>query len=85
LKFEKNNCLQIQNLFSESHHTGHWFLEHGILKVQFDYDGHSYDISIIANNNRSIHSAIQIIDDYHVDLLKVVPVSHAKYGKSLNE
>ena len=85
LKFNNNNCLQIQNLFSENYHTGHWFLERGILKVQFDYDAHSYDISIIAKNNRSIHSALQITDDYHVDLLKVVPVSHAKYGKSLNE
>ncbi len=84
-KFEKNNQLQIQSLFSDSHHSGRWLIEHGILKVQFDSDGHSYDISIIANNNRSIHSALQIRDDYNVNLLKVVPVSHAKYGKPLSE
>ena len=44
---------------------------------------HNYDIDVIANNNRSVHSALQIIDDQSVDILKVLPVSHAKQGHAL--
>ena len=83
LKFQENNHLNISSLFDNEHYVGHWLLEHGILKVYFNYQDHDYDINIIANNNRSIHSALQIIDDASVDILKVVPLSHAKYGKAL--
>ncbi|MFT6986637.1 MAG: hypothetical protein ACJAT7_002478 [Psychromonas sp.] len=83
LKFQENNHLNISSLFDNDHYVGHWLLEHGILKVYFNYQDHDYDINIIANNNRSIHSALQIIDDACIDILKVVPLSHAKYGKAL--
>ena len=81
--FQSNNHLSISSLFDDEHCDGFWQLEHGILKVRFEYRGHGYDINIIANNNRPIHSALQIIDNESVDLLKVAPISHAKYGKAL--
>ncbi|WP_019614491.1 hypothetical protein [Psychromonas ossibalaenae] len=82
-QFQENNHLKISSLFDDEDYDGHWQLEHGILKVRFIYKNHAYDINIIANNNRSIHSALQIIDDARVEILKVVPLSHAKYGKAL--
>jgi hypothetical protein len=81
--FKKNNQLTVKSLFDQLQCIGQWQLEHGILKVRFDYEGHSYDINIIANNNRSIHSAIQIVDNKSSELLKVAPISDAKYGKAL--
>jgi hypothetical protein len=84
-QFKEGNELCLQGLFSDQAQNGRWLIKNGILKVQFSYKGHAYDISIIANNNRSIHSALQITDDYNVDLLKVVAISDAKYGKSLIE
>ena len=83
LRFQENKYLTISSLFDSECYEGHWLLEHGILKVHFNYQNHDYDINIIANNNRSVHSALQIIDDSSVDILKVVPVSHAKYGNAL--
>ena len=83
LQFQENNQLNISSLFNDENYDGHWLLEHGILKVHFNYQDHDYDINIIANNNCSIHSALQIVDDSRVDILKVVPLSHAKYGKAL--
>lgn len=85
LQFKENSHLDISSLFDDEYYTGHWNLDHGILKVRFIYQEHDYDISIIANNNRSIHSALQIVDGRSTQLLKVVPLSHAKYGKSLIE
>lgn len=81
--FEKNNQLTISSLFDSLQCKGHWELEHGILKVTFTYEGHSYDINIIANNNRCIHSALQIVDNKSSELLKVAPIIDAKYGKAL--
>ncbi|WP_022941113.1 hypothetical protein [Psychromonas hadalis] len=81
--FKENNQLHIDNLFDDDQCDGHWQLEHGILKVRFVYHNHGYDINIIANNNRSIHSALQIVDNKNVEFLKVAPISDAKYGKAL--
>lgn len=83
LCFKGDNYLTISNLFDEQYHPGAWRLENGILKVNFNYQGHDYDIDIIANNNHSVHSALQVVDDSSVDILKVLPVSHAKYGNAL--
>lgn len=81
--FSRDSCLKVTSLFDDEQCDGKWKLEHGILKVRFEYKCHGYDINIIANNNRSIHSALQIVDNESIDLLKVAPISHAKYGKSL--
>ncbi|PKG39606.1 hypothetical protein [Psychromonas sp. Urea-02u-13] len=81
--FQDQHRLTVSSLFDDEQCDGQWKLEHGILKVRFEYQGQGYDINIIANNNRSIHSALQIIDNKSVDLLKVAPISHAKYGKAL--
>lgn len=81
--FKENNQLTIKSLFGKLQCTGRWHLEHGILKVVFDHEGHCYDINIIANNNRSIHSALQIVDNKSSELLKVAPIIDAKYGKAL--
>ena len=81
--FKEKNHVSINSLFDELHCDGFWQLEHGILKVRFEHQGHQYDINIIANNNRPMHSALQIIDNENVELLKVAPISHAKYGKAL--
>ncbi|MCW8996199.1 MAG: hypothetical protein OQK77_10350 [Psychromonas sp.] len=83
LRFQENHHLTISSLFDNECYTGHWRLEHGILKIDFNYHAHNYDIIVIANNNCSIHSALQILDDSSIDVLKVVPVSHAKYGNAL--
>ena len=83
--FQNNNYLKIRSLFNDEQCDGHWQLEHGILKVSFIYQNHDYDINIIANNNCSIHSALQIVDNKSVELLKVAPISHAKCGKALLE
>jgi len=83
LQFQENNVLQISELFDNYNVNGVWFLEHGILRVTFIYEKRHYDINIIANNNRVIHSALQIVDDDSMALLKVIPLSHAKYGTSL--
>ncbi|MCP4320519.1 MAG: hypothetical protein GY951_04435 [Psychromonas sp.] len=81
--FQERNRVTINGLFEGGQREGIWQLEHGILKVCFEYQSHSYDIDIIANNNRPIHSALQIVDEKNVELLKVAPISHAKYGKAL--
>ena len=83
LRFQQNNSLTVSSLFNNECYEGHWLLENGILKVHFNYQDHDYDINVIANNNRSVHSALQILDDSSVDILKVVPVSHARYGNAL--
>jgi len=83
LSFQENKYLRISGLFDERGVDGVWDLANGILKVCFIYDMHSYDINIIANNNRSIHSALQITDGNSIELLKVIPLCHAKYGKSI--
>lgn len=81
--FQENNHLDVSSLFDKEKYDGKWDLQHGILKVHFNYHDHDYDIDIIANNNGTIHSALQIKDDSRVDILKVVPVSHAKCGQAL--
>jgi len=81
--FKENNQLTVSNMFEEQECVGIWQLEHGILKVRFVYMGHGYDISIIANNNRSIHSALQIVDNKSAELLKLAPILDAKHGKAL--
>lgn len=85
LQFQENNKLEISSLFDSKYCAGNWQLDNGILKVYFNYQNRDYDINIIANNNRLIHSALQIIDDSSVDIVKVLPVSRAKYGKALIE
>ena len=81
--FRDNNQLTISSLFDDQQCIGLWHLEHGILKVRFVYQGHAYDINIIANNNRSIHSALQIVDNKSAELLKLAPILHAKHGQGL--
>lgn len=83
LHFQENNKLELSSLFDNQYYTGDWQLDNGILKVYFNYQNRDYDINIIANNNRLIHSALQIIDDSSVDIVKVLPLSRAKYGKAL--
>ena len=83
LQFQENNVLQISELFDNHNIDGVWFLENGILRVTFIYEKRHYDINIIANNNRLIHSALQIVDDNSIEPLKVIPLSHAKYGNPL--
>ncbi|WP_413698671.1 hypothetical protein ACLKMH_13730 [Psychromonas sp. KJ10-10] len=81
--FQSNNRLVIDSLFDDGKCEGYWDLEHGILSVIFEYKQHTYDINIIGNNNGLIHSALQIVDNDKADLLKVAPISHAKYGQAL--
>lgn len=81
--FKDKSLVTINSLFDEEECRGQWKLEHGILKVRFKYNEHGYDINIIANNRRSIHSALQIVDNESVDLLKVAPISHARAGSAL--
>jgi len=81
--FKENKQLIISSLFDEQECVGLWQLEHGIVKVRFVYQGHGYDINIIANNNRAIHSALQIVDNKHAELLRLAPILHAKQGKAL--
>jgi len=81
--FKENKQLIINSLFGEQECVGLWQLEHGIVKVRFVYQGHGYDINIIANNNRSIHSALQIVDNKQAELLRLAPIVNAKQGKGL--
>ena len=81
--FKEDNQLLISSIFEDQQCLGLWQLEHGIVKVRFVYQGHIHDISIIANNNRSIHSALQIVDNKSAELLKLAPILHAKHGKAL--
>jgi len=81
--FKENKQLMINSLFGEHQCIGLWQLEHGIVKVRFVYQGHGYDINIIANNNRAIHSALQIVDNKRAELLRLAPILHAKQGKAL--
>lgn len=83
--FKTHNQVTISSLFDDQQCAGLWQLEHGILKVRFIYQRHGYDISIIANNNQSIHSALQIVDNKSVDLLKLAPVMQACAGQGLLE
>lgn len=85
LNFKSDSRLTITSLFISERFEGQWYLENGILKAYFNYQEHSYSLDVIANNNRLIHSALQIIDDTSLDILKVIPISHAKYGNSLIE
>lgn len=83
LRFDSDSCLTISSLFDKELFHGRWFLENGILKIYFKYQKKDYAIDVIANNNCLIHSALQIIDDSSLDILKVIPISHAKYGHAL--
>lgn len=83
LKFKENSNLKVGSLFDEEDFDGVWSLTGGILRIFFRYEQRSYYIDIIANNKRSIHSALQITDDQRVELLKVIPLCNAKYGTSL--
>ncbi|MFT6926798.1 MAG: hypothetical protein ACJAZP_002418 [Psychromonas sp.] len=83
LQFQENNYLKVGSLFEETIFDGVWSLDRGILRICFRYEQRSYDIDIIANNKRCIHSALQITDDHNVELLKVIPLCNAKYGTSL--
>jgi len=85
LQFKENNYLQVGSLFDEDIFDGVWHLDGGILRIFFSYELRSYDIDIIANNKRSIHSALQITDEHSVELLKVIPLCNAKYGTSLTD
>jgi len=81
--FKNDNKLTISSLFGEQQCIGLWQLKHGILKVRFVYQGHGYDINIIANNNSAIHSALQIVDNKSAELLKLAPIVPATPGKAL--
>lgn len=81
--FQENNQLTISSIFEQQECVGIWQLEHGIVKVGFIYQGHAYDISIIANNNRSIHSALQIVDNKSAELLKLAPILQPTNGTAL--
>lgn len=81
--FQNHNRLIIDCLLNDGKCVGYWALEHGILSVIFEYDQHHYDINIIGNNNALLHSALQIVDNDKAYLLKVAPISHAKYGQAL--
>jgi hypothetical protein len=83
LRFQDEKQLSVSSLFDNVNSQGHWLLKHGILKIYFNYQDHEYDIQVIANNNRPVHSALQIVDDSCVDILKVLPVSDAVYGNAL--
>jgi hypothetical protein len=83
LKFNHKNHLQAGSLFEDKTVDGIWNLEGGILSIFFRYEQRSYYIDIIANNKRSIHSALQITDEQSIELLKVIPLCNAKYGTSL--
>lgn len=83
LRFQDDKQLFVSNLFDNENFRGQWLLEHGILKIYFNYQDHDYDIQVIANNNRPVHSALQIVDDSSVDILKALPVSDAVYGNAL--
>lgn len=81
--FRDDKQLTISSLFEKQQCIGLWNLEHGIVKVRFVYQGHAYDINIIANNNQSIHSALQIVDNKSAELLKLAPILHATRGQGL--
>jgi hypothetical protein len=81
--FQADHSLIINHLFDDGQCQGLWSLKQGILSVVFNYHEHDYDINIIGNNNGLVHSALQIIDNEKTDLLKVAPISHAKYGLAL--
>jgi len=83
LCFEADHKLMVSNLFSENRYEGEWHLENGILKVSFHYGSHTYDISMIGNNNQAIHSALQIKDNSLTSVLKVAPLSQAREGVAL--
>lgn len=83
LQFKENNYLKVGSLFDEKIFDGVWSLERGILRIFFNYENNRFNIDVIANNKRSIHSALQITDDHSVELLKVIPLCNAKYGTSL--
>jgi hypothetical protein len=83
--FFHNNKIKITSLFCDEECEGLWELEDGIVKVRFFYTGHLHDINIIANNNRCVHSALQIIDNKKAELLKVAPIIDASKGKALND
>jgi len=85
LQFRENNYLQLGSLFEEEIFDGDWRLVRGILRICFRYEQRRFDIDIIANNKHSIHSALQIIDDHSIELLKVIPLCNAKDGKSLTD
>lgn len=77
--------VKVNDMFSDGVCGGQWVLENGILKIHFNYQDQDYDISVIANNNRLVHSALQIIDSLSVDILKVLSVSQARHGKALTD
>lgn len=83
LQFKENNYLKVGSLFDPEIFDGVWSLEHGILRVFFNYQQRRFNIDVIANNKCSIHSALQITNDHSVELLKVIPLGNAKYGRSL--
>jgi len=83
LQFKENNYLQVGSLFDQEIFDGVWRLEHGILRVFFNYQQNRFNIDVIANNKCAIHSALQVTDDLNVELLKVIPLCNAKYGTSL--
>ncbi|ABM03738.1 hypothetical protein Ping_1970 [Psychromonas ingrahamii 37] len=85
LKFNADHHLRVGSLFDDKTVDGIWGLDGGILSIFFRYEQRNYYIDIIANNKRSIHSALQITDEHSVDLLKVIPLRNEKYGISLIE
>ena len=84
VNFTSDDQIMVSSVFGEEHHYGQWFLENGILKIIFDYKTLSYDITVIANNSESIHSALQIRGDKCTELLKIAPLRHAIEGSSLS-
>lgn len=84
VKFTSEDHIIVSSVFGEENHYGQWFLENGILKINFNYKAQSYDITVIANNSESIHSALQIRGDKCTELLKIAPLRQAIEGSSLS-
>ncbi len=84
VNFTSNGMLTVANIFHHAQHSGSWELENGILKIRFDYDQSSYDITVIASNSKPVHSALQIREDKCVELLRIAPLRRPMEGSSLN-
>lgn len=83
VRFTNDKRLSVTNLFSEKKHFGEWALENGILKIAFFYQEIQYNITVIANNSGSVHSALQINENLDTELLRIAPLRHAKEGAQL--
>lgn len=82
--FSVDKKLSVTNLFSKIKCYGEWLLENGILKIEFYYQEIEYNITVIANNCESVHSAIQINKNCESELLRIAPLRQATAGNSIS-